>query len=224
MNILKIVIVMGLSGSGKTTYLNKNYKNYIKFESFKCLKDIIRNFNDSELILDGLFLKNEDIIQILYTFSQVYCEETIDVEIIYFKPNIEYCLWNNNGKNKQNIFTKIEYPNVDLIKKETTKRYLNDLKNYSLSYYQDPNVFNINIIEKEIEKKSKGNYFYEKYTNKKTYNNLISKNDLNDFLLNFYPEISLKDYLNILNLFNKNDYFNIDDIMNFIEKKQFILD
>ena len=135
----KNLILVGLPGSGKTTfaeeYCRKNNSKYgnpkvnhididkIKENSWAKYKDtedvIYRNINKRVInIIDGLFLTNDDIIRV------IDCLPSCDVEIHFWKPDIEKCLHNDIGRRKENSTTtiknaKIEIPDLDRIKEET---------------------------------------------------------------------------------------------------------
>lgn len=127
---IDIYIMMGLPGSGKTTYCETHAKN--KENIVEYLGQPLNLELKEEIYIDGLILTNEklrilidrEIEPLQYYFSLE--EINIKLHIIYFKENREQCLINDKYRMKtgnRNMLAnhsienrKFEYPNVDLIK------------------------------------------------------------------------------------------------------------
>jgi hypothetical protein len=171
----KVLIMVGLPASGKSTFSNNYYEQYNKvgyystkgyrvnhvdidkmfeqygynkFDKAIAIKKMISdNCNCEEIILDGLFLTNADIIQAV---NEVDNHCTIEkIEIHYWIPNIENCLWNDKyRRNEHSEITiknaKIEIPNINELKKE----------------FKD---VSIEVITHEVERKSGWKIFADKY-------------------------------------------------------------
>lgn len=127
---IDIYIMMGLPGSGKTTYCEKHAKN--KENIVEYLGQPLNLELKEEIYIDGLILTNEKlrnlINQEIEPLKDYFSLENINIKlhIVYFKENREQCLINDEYRMKtgnRNMLAnhsienrKFEYPNVDLIK------------------------------------------------------------------------------------------------------------
>lgn len=164
----KLIIAMGLPASGKTTKLQEickdcNFENrwrekdlFIDLDNKgqkNQLKEYCFNFNKyNKVIIDGLLLTNKDIIE-LFEVSKIDIDE---LEIHYFKPNIEKCLYNDlNRRSKSAEVTirnsKLEYPNKDDLQKQLKEMLNKDiiinineydivLKSNAIKFIDDNNI------------------------------------------------------------------------------------
>lgn len=141
----KVFILMGLPGSGKTYFANEYYKthNNTSRNNFKAvhiidmdkylkkykLEDLSRLYgigdNKTTYILDGLFLKNDEVISVIKSFNQnkPYACEIESITIHYWFPDREDCLYNDIGRRKESSkitirYAEIEKPDVERIKNE----------------------------------------------------------------------------------------------------------
>ena len=141
----KVFILMGLPGSGKTYFANEYYKthNNTSRNNFKAvhiidmdkylkkykLEDLSRLYgigdNKTTYILDGLFLKNDEVISVIKSFNQnkPYACEIESITIHYWFPDREDCLYNDIGRRKESSkitirYAEIEKPDVEHIKNE----------------------------------------------------------------------------------------------------------
>lgn len=116
-----MLIIIGLAGSGKTTYFRQNLSN--KYELFD---DFISNFFDGEVIEKI----NEEICLIdprlcdfeLFKEIMMEIEKYIDrnkIKLMLFENNPERCLENSRMRQKKNVEKMIEI---------YSKKY--DLENY----------------------------------------------------------------------------------------------
>lgn len=136
----KVIVLMGLPGSGKTHFAeeykkehslyNKWRVNLISVDSLmkknrsgKKLEEVIAKeyMERSETnILDGLFLTNDDVIRVINRLP----EKIERLHIHYWRPNIEYCLYNDSGRRSESSEVtiknaKLEEPDAKRIKEAT---------------------------------------------------------------------------------------------------------
>lgn len=130
-----ILIIIGLPGSGKTTYYNNNFsKNY------KLYDDFISNFMDGDIIND--IKNNVDICLIdprLCNYNLF--KSIINIIIEYIKPNNinlilfenmpNLCLINSQKRNKNVINSINKYTNIYNI-----NNYIHDINNYNCEIIQ----------------------------------------------------------------------------------------
>jgi len=124
----KFIILMGLPGSGKTTYAENMKKSFGDLINviFCDEKDINREIRMHlslcmTNIIDGLFLTNDDIVRVLQI---CYLYMRCPVEIHYWKPDRKKCLYNDQGRREKSSElviqnAKIEEPDINRIKLET---------------------------------------------------------------------------------------------------------
>ncbi len=116
-----MLIIIGLAGSGKTTYFNKNLSN-----TYELYDDFISNFFNGEIIEKI----NEEICLIdprlcdfeLFKKIMIEIEKYIDksqIKLILFENNPEKCLINAQKRKGKNVAKMIEI---------YSKKY--DLNNY----------------------------------------------------------------------------------------------
>ena len=127
---IDIYIMMGLPGSGKTTYCETHAKNKENIVAY-----LGQPFNlelKEEIYIDGLILTNKTLMRLIYEeiepLKDYFSLEDINIKlhIVYFKENRKQCLINDKYRMKtgnRNMLAnhsienrKFEYPNVDLIK------------------------------------------------------------------------------------------------------------
>lgn len=127
---IDIYIMMGLPGSGKTTYCETHAKN--KENIVEYLGQHLNLELKEEIYIDGLILTNKTLMRLIYEeiepLKDYFSLEDINVKlhIVYFKENRKQCLINDKYRMKtgnRNMLAnhsienrKFEYPNVDLIK------------------------------------------------------------------------------------------------------------
>jgi len=145
------ILLMGLPGAGKTTfvidecargYLNgyhrlnldklmqdhKKYQYNQNLTTDETLEKIIKNYfggtSYTPYIVDGLFLCNDDVIRFLKILKTVSKHKVEDVEIHYWEPDVEACLWNDQFRRDKDSSITIknavfERPDKKLIEQET---------------------------------------------------------------------------------------------------------
>ena len=143
----KLIVTMGLPSSGKSFWatnecsatsffdvlkrldldeLIQKHKKYNKCSDDKALEYVVKNYFDStstNYIVDGLFLNNVDVISFLKIVKSTSAKIN-SVEIHYWTPNVEACLWNDQFRREKDSKITIqnatfESPDVKLIKTET---------------------------------------------------------------------------------------------------------
>ena len=150
----KVLILMGLPGSGKTTFAEKYAKkhnldwkqevNHIDIDSIKergyitSTEEILKKYFKEHIkdnIIDGLFTCTKDVIHVINSLPY----QRNNIEIHYWIPDKEKCLYNDTGRRRLSskntiLNVMLEYPDIDLIKEKTK-------------------VKNLSIITHEVEKK-----------------------------------------------------------------------
>lgn len=130
----KIIITMGLPGSGKTTFAEKyesdniNYckVNHIEFDKYRenslgkrrslenIYLDRTKDREDSEVvILDGLFLTNESISNLINMVKENTVEENLFFEIHCWNVDRDICLYNDKGRRSVDSENTIKHAHVD---------------------------------------------------------------------------------------------------------------
>lgn len=242
-----ILITMGLPGSGKTFFCDDFEENYKKNNSYKRINNINidklkESFFDKDKpfsylvksnicyfdninIIDGPFFSESDIIEILKVLK---LKEINNIEIHYWEPDINICLWNDKGRrDKDSTITikncKIQKPNIEKLKKDF------NFSNISLTYHQiikKPDwIFKVENLGINI---NKSKYLYSEewslgghYENmKQDYFNIDADTppnsfyELDDLLENVCPNLTFLQYKNILRNFveiekrTEDDYYN----------------
>jgi hypothetical protein len=160
----KLLITIGLPASGKTTWA----KHYCKENNVRpyCsskpsaialinldnqdAKETIRQYTKygyNELILDGLFLTNTDIIKLFDIVKTLSKVKTI--ELHYWKPDISACLWNDRYRRSTNSQVTINHAQIEPPDIELLKEHIKDAE--------------IKVVEHEVVRKSKIKMFADKY-------------------------------------------------------------
>jgi hypothetical protein len=105
-----MLIIIGLAGSGKTTYFQQNLSN--KYELFD---DFISNFFDGEIIEkinDEICLIDPRLCNFeLFKEIMIEIEKYIDrskIKLLLFENNPEGCLVNSRMRQKKNVEKMIE--------------------------------------------------------------------------------------------------------------------
>jgi len=111
---MKLIIIIGLPASGKTTYYNENFKDiYLFFDDF------VSNMVSGELI-KSLKKTNQDICiadprlcnYSIFTKVMKIIEEIIDksdISLILFENNKDKCIINAKKRKNKNVEKTIEY-------------------------------------------------------------------------------------------------------------------
>lgn len=132
----KLLVLCGLPGSGKTTFAQKLMfeKNAYYFDGdavvtenqnlqdfllkIKCVYEESIN-NQRDLILDGLFLTNEDYLRLTEYFSEY------PLEFHFWQENRQLCLENDYGRREKNAAVTIKYAPLEKPLEETFKKINN---------------------------------------------------------------------------------------------------
>ena len=169
---MKILILMGLPASGKTTfaknYIKENGSNnyarknkrliaHIDMDKYngrkdkdQILKRDVASYSRSkydEVIIDGLFLTNESIFHIIDIIKNNIKNDNL--EIHYWKPDIESCLYNDQYRRNKDSAITIKNAKIEVIDKQSIQ------EKYSIE--------NINIIEHKVKRKSDLQMFIDQY-------------------------------------------------------------
>lgn len=177
---MKLVIGMGLPASGKTTFLKEYEKNIkskykygnrnpsIRYHDFDKKKEFRKSLGDYDIvIIDGLFLINDDVIRLISEISSATNYVPDKIEIHYWKPNIEYCLWNDKGRRDKDSTTTIKNallaePDAEYIVRKFNEIESENQKGYSDIYKQTFEI-DIKIVKHDIVKKPMERMFIDKY-------------------------------------------------------------
>lgn len=148
---MKLIILIGLPASGKSFFAYSfspskfqridldrqlRFYNLYDFKKSNVETFLISEFErtikmwhkDVDFILDGLLLKNETYIKIIQLFilaAKANNKSINSIELHYWKPDREVCLWNDLGRNRRiNSITTIknapiEYPDVSYIDRKS---------------------------------------------------------------------------------------------------------
>lgn len=171
----KILVLMGLPASGKTTfadsycqqynkdgyYKNKysvtkiDFDNILQKQSYKgyskeqtIMKIVNREISDwNEIILDGLFLNVDDFLPVLNEIYNSYEFKTIEVH--YWEENRENCLWNDQYRRDKNSETTIKNAKLEVPNVDIIKNNFENLK--------------VTIVNHNVEKKPNWKVFADKY-------------------------------------------------------------
>ena len=144
-SIKKIILTVGLPGSGKTTFCEKYVEankdkevNHIEFDKYRktsygknigfesVLLKRMKEYEDEVLLLDTLLLDNNGVIKsIEYLKDNLEVINDIDIEIHYWNLDRESCLYNDKGRRNENSEitiknAKLEEMDIESIKKATS--------------------------------------------------------------------------------------------------------
>jgi hypothetical protein len=164
-----LVCTWGLPGSGKTTFTKSFQIGYrSKIYSFSYdeqptyrgekekkntfinqVNDYLNSSNVDKVIVDSLMLTNEDFVNFI---KLVNLTKVKNVEIQYWIPDVDVCLWNDKYRRSTNSEitiknAKVEEPNIELIK--TTCPSLKDIE--------------ITIVKNNVMRKENWKMFADKH-------------------------------------------------------------
>jgi len=111
---MKLLIIIGLPGSGKTTYFNQNLS-----DKFKFYDDFVSNIFDGKLVSD-LKKKENDIcvadprlcnFQIFNRAMNIFLQyiSKNDIDIILFENDKDKCIINANNRGSRFVTKSIEF-------------------------------------------------------------------------------------------------------------------
>jgi predicted kinase len=127
-----MLIIIGLAGSGKTTYFNQHLsKNYELFDDFITnffTGEIIEKINEDICLIDPRLCDFEIFKKIMMEIEK-YVDKS-KIKLILFENNPERCLINSQTRKKKNVAKMIEI---------YSKKY--DLKNYQDYTYEIIKVY-----------------------------------------------------------------------------------
>jgi len=105
-----LIVPVGLPGSGKTV-LSRKFNTVINadelFKDNYTLDDLINyikeyNYTVTDVYLDGLFITRNLVKKLIETFDYY-------IRLVYFKPNIENCIYNDLSRNREKDSVNIIY-------------------------------------------------------------------------------------------------------------------
>lgn len=134
---MRILIVIGLPGSGKTTHVLNHLKQDDNFfiDDFSLNLDKIKEFKESglqKLIIADPQLCFVDETEIIKTLKSLVSEKFL-YEIIYFENNVEQCIKNIKNRNDGRLISEFIMRNV------YTKHYVIPKYAITLPVYCDDN-------------------------------------------------------------------------------------
>ena len=114
---MKLVILIGLSGSGKTTYYNKNLKDkYLFYDDYisnifdgKLINELKRN--EKDICIADPRLCNYSIFLRLMNLLENYINKS-DINIILFENDKEKCIKNAIKRGNRNVKKSIEFNSI----------------------------------------------------------------------------------------------------------------
>lgn len=175
MDNVKIIVLMGLPASGKSTFANEYKKKnpgtiildydkkavcHFTTEKLICRTSSIWDVSRTKIIImDGLFLNSETVISEVKELFPFLGPERIDglsIEIHYWLENRDYCVKNDGGRRESSSYgtimtAKYAYPDKNKIKKE--------LNEFLVDY--DGEVKSIKTISHHVELKPEWQRFYK---------------------------------------------------------------
>lgn len=178
LDINEIVFLMGLPGSGKTTFAYEEYGDLNslivhmddhlvdgKYPSvYSVLEDMMYPYKRF-VVFDGLFLTNKDIEKALNDAIDFYepsfrkknsKEVKLDVTIHYWNENREFCLHNDKGRRDKS--SEITIKNAVLEKPDLEYLESRFDANFKVKYHD---VIKANTFMKISNKYSRGRNYYE---------------------------------------------------------------
>ena len=128
-SIEKIILTVGLPGSGKTAFCEKYLKdnsdkkvNHIEFDKYRrtsygknigfetILLKRMKEYTDEILLLDTLLLSNYSVIYSINILKDNFENiDNIDIEIHYWNLDRESCLYNDKGRRDKNSELTVNY-------------------------------------------------------------------------------------------------------------------
>lgn len=157
----KIIITVGLPGSGKTTFSKKYIKkhlgniivNHIEFDKYRetpwgkkrsletIYLDRTNNREDADVvILDGLFLTNKDIVDLINRVKDNTIEENLSFEVHYWNVDRKTCLYNDRGRREISSENTIKHAKVESLNLEYIR--------------QECDIDRVAVVCHEVKKKS----------------------------------------------------------------------
>lgn len=167
MDIVMVTLAMGLPGSGKTHTLSDVYPAMLG--STKYVRNLFIDLDNKEfdadyilktieavkkrdtysyggavgynLVVDTLILSNASIKKLIVKLSLILNLSNIDLHIIWFKPDIDSCLYNDLGRRKKSSANIIKHA---VLEEVDTIKLANELEGI---------VKTVSVIQKDVERK-----------------------------------------------------------------------
>lgn len=186
-NLKKIIMLIGLPGSGKTYWVNEykknnrcnviNFDNYLdengKYEDIRSIfkKNIFYESYYNTIVLDGLFLTNEQRHKVLENVIShyYYCEHRIEIDYEVWNNDIESCLYNDQFRHRmKSAEITIKNSVYEPVDKNATVEFLKlseQIKSNDNLRYSEPIDLNIIVNEHKVCKYNKIDIFKSEYGN-----------------------------------------------------------
>lgn len=139
-SLSKIIFVVGLPGSGKTTYINNFFNdNYIKIDDYEkgITTDYVLYENLNLIYTNGRITNINFFEEIFQYFINKVKNSNKQIKIIRFKPNVKLCRKNIISRNHKIKISNDSYKNYIELFNYIYFKYSDKYKIYTLNVHQN---------------------------------------------------------------------------------------